>query len=75
MPVKQGNNYVIYKKTGGISELNARYNREQIDTVEKIFSDAVRRFGQTPALGTRQILGEEDEIQPDGKLMKKVRKY
>ena len=39
-----------------------------------MFRDGVGRFGQHPALGNRQVLGEEEEIQPDGKSMKKVRK-
>ena len=71
--MRQADNYLVYRKAAGIKEIDARYKREQIDTVDKIFSDAVRRYGQKPALGTRPILGEEDEVQPDGQLMKKVK--
>ena len=44
------------------------------DTLDKLFRHAVQRFGQAPCLGTRDILSEENETQPNGKVFKKVRK-
>ncbi len=43
------------------------------DTLDKLFDYAVQRFGEQHCLGTREILSEENEIQPTGKIFKKVR--
>lgn len=42
------------------------------DTLDKLFDHAVQRFGQRRCLGTREVLSEENEIQPTGKVFKKV---
>ncbi|XP_070769156.1 long-chain-fatty-acid--CoA ligase 4 [Enoplosus armatus] len=42
------------------------------DTLDKLFEHAVQRFGQAHCLGTRDILSEENEIQPSGKVFKKL---
>ncbi len=44
----------------------------QVDTMEKAWSWAVRRYGPRPLLGTRDILAEEDEVQSNGKIFKKL---
>lgn len=43
------------------------------DTLDKLFDYAVQRFGPAQSLGTRDVLSEENEIQPSGKVFKKVR--
>lgn len=43
------------------------------DTLDKLFNYAVQRFASAPVLGTRDILSEENEIQPSSKIFKKVR--
>lgn len=43
------------------------------DTLDKLFEHAVQRFGEADCLGTRDILSEENEVQPSGKVFKKVR--
>lgn len=43
-----------------------------MDTMEKLFNYAAYKNGGRKALGTREILAEEDELQPDGTLFKKV---
>jgi hypothetical protein len=40
--------------------------------MEKVFCFAVSQHKNKPALGTRVIISEEDEMQPDGKIFKKV---
>lgn len=45
------------------------------DTLDKLFEYAVQRFGDSQCLGTRDILSEENEIQPSGKVFKKVKSY
>lgn len=45
---------------------------EGIDTLDKLFLHAVKKFGHAPCLGTREVLSEEDETQPNGKIFKKL---
>ncbi|XP_005796031.1 long-chain-fatty-acid--CoA ligase 3-like [Xiphophorus maculatus] len=43
-----------------------------VDTLDKMFEFAARRFPNRDCLGTREVLSEEDELQPNGKVFKKV---
>ncbi|XP_070692720.1 long-chain-fatty-acid--CoA ligase 4 [Pempheris klunzingeri] len=42
------------------------------DTLDKLFEHAVQRFGETHCLGFRDVLSEENEVQPSGKVFKKL---
>lgn len=42
------------------------------DTLDKLFDHAVQRFGKAQCLGSRTVLSEENETQPNGKVFKKV---
>ncbi|XP_022423507.1 long-chain-fatty-acid--CoA ligase 3 [Delphinapterus leucas] len=42
------------------------------DTLDKVFMHAKNKFKDRRLLGTREILNEEDEVQPNGKIFKKV---
>lgn len=44
-----------------------------VDTLDKMFEHAAQKFPQRDCLGTRELLSEEDELQPNGKVFKKVR--
>jgi len=44
----------------------------KVDTVTKAFNYAVKKHSSRNCLGTREVLGEEDEIQPNGKIFKKL---
>lgn len=44
-----------------------------VDTLDKMFEHAARTFPERDCLGTREVLSEEDEVQPNGKVFKKVR--
>lgn len=46
--------------------------REDINTMDKMLRAVVFVHGEKRSLGTRQILNEEDEIQPNGRVFKKV---
>lgn len=46
-----------------------------IDTLDKLFDQAVQRFSRMQCLGTRTVLSEENETQPGGKVFKKVNVY
>ncbi|XP_039611902.1 long-chain-fatty-acid--CoA ligase 3a [Polypterus senegalus] len=42
------------------------------DTLDKVFEYAKTKFGKNDCLGTRELISEEDELQPNGKVFKKV---
>ncbi|CAH2315442.1 long-chain-fatty-acid-- ligase 4 isoform X1 [Pelobates cultripes] len=42
------------------------------DTLDKLFQHAVANFGKRDCLGTRELLSEENEMQPNGKVFKKL---
>ncbi|XP_069798782.1 long-chain-fatty-acid--CoA ligase 4 isoform X1 [Dendropsophus ebraccatus] len=42
------------------------------DTLDKLFQHAVAKFGNKDCLGTREVLSEENEQQPNGKVFKKL---
>ena len=41
-------------------------------TLDDLFMRTVRLYGSLKCLGTRELLSEEDEVQPNGKVFKKV---
>uniref|UniRef100_A0AAY5KMZ2 long-chain-fatty-acid--CoA ligase n=1 Tax=Esox lucius TaxID=8010 RepID=A0AAY5KMZ2_ESOLU len=43
-----------------------------VDTLDKVFEYASRRFPDRDCLGTREVIKEEDERQDNGKVFKKV---
>ncbi|OCT80976.1 long-chain-fatty-acid--CoA ligase 3 isoform X1 [Xenopus laevis] len=42
------------------------------DTLDKVFKHGTELFKHRDCLGTREVLSEEDEVQPNGKVFKKV---
>lgn len=44
---------------------------EGICTMDQLFKKSVDRHGDRGCLGTRELLSEEDEVQPNGKVFKK----
>ncbi|XP_041119095.1 long-chain-fatty-acid--CoA ligase 3-like isoform X2 [Polyodon spathula] len=42
------------------------------DTLDKVFEFAKHKYKERDCLGTRELISEEDEIQPNGKVFKKV---
>ncbi|KAM6300001.1 long-chain-fatty-acid--CoA ligase 4 [Aegotheles albertisi] len=50
----------------------ANINIPGADTLDKLFDHALSKFGKKDCLGTREILSEENEMQPNGKVFKKL---
>ncbi|NXU42683.1 ACSL4 ligase, partial [Drymodes brunneopygia] len=50
----------------------ANINIPGADTLDKLFDHALVKFGKKDCLGTREILSEENEMQPNGKVFKKL---
>ena len=48
--------------------------RPGMDSLDKVFEDAAKRFPERDLLGTRELVKEEDERQVNGKVFKKVRR-
>ena len=42
---------------------------EQVDTMDKLFRYCVKKYGGRKCMGTRDVLGEEQEKQPNGKVI------
>ncbi|KAK7602450.1 hypothetical protein V9T40_008039 [Parthenolecanium corni] len=47
--------------------------KNDIDTMEKVIRFTTKKYSDKKCLGTRQILAEEDEEQPDGRIFKKYK--
>ncbi|XP_037537600.1 long-chain-fatty-acid--CoA ligase 3b [Nematolebias whitei] len=60
-----------YRSTNSLATLVAWLN-PGVDTLDKMFENAARRFPARDCLGSREVLSEEDELQPNGKVFKKV---
>lgn len=45
-----------------------------MDTLDKMFEYAAKRFPHRDCLGTREVISEEDEQQGNGKVFKKVKR-
>ncbi|CAL8350520.1 unnamed protein product [Lota lota] len=43
-----------------------------VDTLDKMFEHSVQSFTHRDCLGTRELISEEDELQSNGKVLKKV---
>jgi len=59
-------------KTSDNSEYKEIIVDNKVDTITKAFDFAVNKYGEKQCLGTREVLGEDDEIQTDGKIFKKL---
>ncbi|XP_074658018.1 fatty acid CoA ligase Acsl3-like isoform X2 [Tubulanus polymorphus] len=55
----------------GLDKLTTRVF-EEVATLGELFTRAVKRHGAKQCLGTRELLKEEDEVQPNGRVFKKV---
>jgi len=59
---------VVYHSKVEPTDLNRDIKRYNLHTMEKVFSYVVGKFDERDCLGTRTILSEEKEKQPDGKV-------
>ena len=46
--------------------------QKDVDTVDKVWNNAVTKYDDKLCLGTRKVLGVEEECQGDGKIFKKL---
>jgi len=72
-PIEEGHSEATFIPTPGtktpfISEFEAAENKTMAD----VWNWSVTQYKEKKLLGTRDILGEEDEVQPNGKMFKKL---
>ncbi|XP_037075139.1 long-chain-fatty-acid--CoA ligase 4-like [Pollicipes pollicipes] len=60
-----------YRNYDPPTDFQLTMKRLGLDTVEKVVRYAVKQHGDKPGFGTRQVLSEENEQQPSGKVFKK----
>ncbi|KAL9914432.1 acyl-CoA synthetase long-chain isoform 3-T6 [Glossina fuscipes fuscipes] len=62
---------VTYRTIEPPRDVHIKMLQANIDTLEKMFNYVTRTHSTKRCLGTRQILSEEDELQPNGRVFKK----
>lgn len=72
--VKESSEEVWFRRE--VSKENSVYREiivdNKVDTVTKAFNYSVKKHGARKCLGTREVLGEADEVQNNGKVFKKL---
>lgn len=71
-PISKDDNQITYRSVDSPKSMHIMLEREKVDTLEKVLLWVVKMHGDKRCLGTRQILAEEDEPQPNGRIFKKV---
>ena len=71
--VKEGDTQVTFKPVDGEGNVIAQeFEGASLGTMAEAWSWAVNRYSTNKLLGTRDILGEEDEIQSNGRIFSKL---
>ncbi|KAH8386859.1 hypothetical protein KR093_003075 [Drosophila rubida] len=69
--IKSDRHALTYRTTEPPRSVHVKMLQENIDTLEKVCNYVAKTFANKNCLGTRQILSEEDEPQPNGRIFKK----
>ncbi|BES89112.1 AMP-Hypothetical protein enzyme [Nesidiocoris tenuis] len=69
--VQQDSKSITYKSLEKFSDAHLKMRAANIDTLDKVLNYCKDMYGTNKALGTREILAEEGEPQPDGRVFKK----
>lgn len=69
--VKKDVSQVTYVTIEPPREVHVKMLQANINTLESMFNYVARTHSTKRCLGTRQILSEEDEVQPNGRVFKK----
>ncbi|XP_011881696.1 PREDICTED: long-chain-fatty-acid--CoA ligase 4 isoform X1 [Vollenhovia emeryi] len=72
-PISKDDNQITYRSVDSPKPMHVMLEREKVDTLEKVLLWVVKMHGDKRCLGTRQILAEEDEPQPNGRIFKKYK--
>lgn len=72
-PISMDDHQITYRAVEPPDEVHVRMLQANIDTLEKMFKFVTKIHTTKRCLGTREILGEEDEMQPNGRVFKKYK--
>ncbi|KAL5289305.1 ACSL4 family protein [Megaselia abdita] len=72
-PVSNDKQMVQYRSVDPPREIHVKMLQANIDTLEKMLKYVSKIYSNQRCLGTRQILSEEDETQPNGRVFKKYK--
>ena len=72
-PIREGDTQVTYEpvEEKQRSPIIEAFESSGIKTMDDVFRWSVERYGARRFLGTRDILGEDDEVQPNGRMFAK----
>ncbi len=62
---------VVFHSLQEPGDINKELSKANVDTLDKAFHQVCKKHGDRDCFGTRDILAEEDEPQPNGKIFKK----
>lgn len=63
---------IVYRSVDKATKTHIEMVRCEVNTMASMFEFVARKHANKKCLGTRQIRAEEDEIQPNGRVFKKV---
>ncbi|XP_015123836.1 long-chain-fatty-acid--CoA ligase 4 isoform X1 [Diachasma alloeum] len=72
-PIAKDDNSITYRNIDDPGPIHVKLQRQSVDTLEKVLRYAAETHGGKKCLGTRQILAEENEVQPNGRVFKKYK--
>ncbi|XP_078048511.1 acyl-CoA synthetase long-chain isoform X2 [Augochlora pura] len=72
-PIAKDEHNITFRSVDPPKRMHVTLEREKIDTLEKMLSWVAKVHNDKKCLGTRQILAEEDEVQPNGRIFKKYK--
>lgn len=71
--ISQDNTQITYRSLDKPRDIHIKMLQGNIDTLEKMFKYCANVHSTKRCLGTRKIISEEDEMQPNGRLFKKYK--
>ncbi|GBP34593.1 Long-chain-fatty-acid--CoA ligase 4 [Eumeta japonica] len=71
--VDSSDHSVTVRSVAEPGDLHVQLVRDGVTTMEGMLRAAAARWAHRPCLGTRTVLGEEDEPQPNGRVFKKFK--
>ena len=71
-PVSKSETSITYRSVDPPRAMHILLESQKIDTMEKMLKFVAAEHGDKKCLGTREIFAEEDELQPNGRVFKKV---
>lgn len=70
-PITQDTKSITYRSTQQPGPLHITLLREKVDTMTKLLEFVSKKYPNKRCLGTREIFGEDDEKQANGRVFKK----